>query len=70
MKTTTFFATLLVASIDFAHVPNYVPTTGLVGWWPFNGNANDVSENSNNGIVTGALFKNNINSNLIKTYNL
>ncbi len=30
-------------------VPNYVPTNGLVGWWPFNGNANDESGNSNNG---------------------
>ena len=27
-----------------------VPTDGLVGWWPFNGNANDESGNGNNGI--------------------
>ena len=26
----------------------------LVGWWPFNGNANDESGNGNNGIVYGA----------------
>ena len=32
-----------------AQVPSYVPTTGLVGWWPFNGNANDESGNGNNG---------------------
>ena len=32
-------------------IPNYVPTTGLVGWWPFNGNANDESGNGNNGVV-------------------
>jgi hypothetical protein len=38
----------------FAQVPSYVPTNGLVGYWPFNGNANDVSGNGNNGIVTGA----------------
>jgi hypothetical protein len=31
-----------------------VPTNGLVGWWPFNGNANDESGNGNNGIVNGA----------------
>jgi|LauGreDrversion4_2_1035121.scaffolds.fasta_scaffold64655_4 hypothetical protein len=43
----------------FAHVvaaqtvPNYVPTNGLVGWWPFNGNANDLSGNGNNGVVSG-----------------
>jgi hypothetical protein len=37
----------------FAQVPSYVPTNGLVGWWPFNGNANDESGNGNNGTVTG-----------------
>jgi PKD repeat protein len=29
-------------------------TTGLIGWWPFNGNANDESGNGNNGTVNGA----------------
>jgi len=29
---------------------------GLVAWYPFNGNANDESGNSNNGIVTGAVL--------------
>ena len=37
-----------------AQVPNYVPTNGLVGWWPFNGNSNDESGNGNNGTVNGA----------------
>jgi hypothetical protein len=37
-----------------AQIPNYVPTSGLVGWWPFNGNANDESGNGNNGTVNGA----------------
>lgn len=36
-----------------AQVPSYVPTNGLVGWWPFNGNANDESGNGNNGTVNG-----------------
>jgi hypothetical protein len=35
-------------------VPNYVPTNGLVGWWPFNGNAIDESTNTNDGTVNGA----------------
>ena len=35
-------------------IPSYVPSNGLVGWWPFNGNANDESGNGNNGKVTGA----------------
>ncbi len=34
--------------------PNYVPSNGLVGWWPFNGNAIDSSGTGNNGSVTGA----------------
>ena len=35
-------------------IPSYVPQNGLVGWWPFNGNANDESGNGNNGTVNGA----------------
>lgn len=31
-----------------------VPTSGLVAWYPFNGNANDGSINGNNGTVNGA----------------
>jgi hypothetical protein len=37
-----------------AQVPSYVPTNGLVGYWPFSGNANDESGNTNNGTVNGA----------------
>lgn len=39
---------------SMAQVPNYVPTNGLIGWWPFNGNANDESVNTNDGTVNGA----------------
>lgn len=35
-------------------LPNYLPSNGLVGYWPFNGNANDESGNGNNGTVNGA----------------
>ncbi len=42
--------TLLSAN---AQVPSYVPSNGLVGWWPFSGNANDESGNGNNGTVNG-----------------
>ena len=59
MKTKTL---LLTAMATFGmtiatmaqNVPNYVPTNGLVGWWPFNGNASDASGNGNNGTVNGA----------------
>jgi hypothetical protein len=40
------------------NLPPYVPTNGLVGWWPFNGNANDESGNANNGTVLGPTVSN------------
>lgn len=45
------FSTLLCITLFFsagliqAQVPDYVPKDGLIGWWPFNGNANDESGN-------------------------
>ena len=30
-----------------------IPTDGLIGYWPFNGNADDASGNNNNGILEG-----------------
>lgn len=50
----TAVATLGLTAATMAQVPNYVPTNGLMGWWPFNGNANDESGNGNNGTVSGA----------------
>lgn len=43
-----------LTAATMAQVPDYVPTQGLVGWWPFNGNANDESGNGNDGMVNGA----------------
>ena len=43
----------LTTQMIIAQVPSYVPTNGLVGYWPFNGNANDSSPTSNNGTVNG-----------------
>jgi hypothetical protein len=56
MKKNLLLITILIAcgTSIFAQVPSYVPTTGLVGWWPFNGNANDESGNGYNGLITGA----------------
>jgi hypothetical protein len=42
-----------------AGIGSTLPTNlqnGLVGYWPFNGNANDVSGNGNNGTVNGAIL--------------
>ena len=44
------FGNLLSAS---AQVPSYVPSNGLVGWYPFNSNANDQSGNGNDLKLTG-----------------
>jgi hypothetical protein len=56
MKKLTFLTAILLATTTFAQIPNYVPTNGLVGWWPFNGNANDESGNGNNGTNIGGQF--------------
>ena len=49
-------------------IPSYVPTNGLVGWWPFNGNANDESGNRNHGTVNGATLTSDRFGNTGKAY--
>lgn len=49
---------LLVSVISFGQPPAYVPTNGLVGYWPFNGNAIDESGNGLDGTVNGATLTN------------
>jgi hypothetical protein len=57
-KKSLLLTTLAILGLTTAtmgqNAPSYVPTNGLVGWWPFNGNANDESGNGNNGTVNGA----------------
>ena len=49
------FFLILMSCMGFSQsVPSYVPTNGLVGWWGFNGNAQDGSGNGNHGTVNGA----------------
>ncbi|HRY32567.1 MAG TPA: T9SS type A sorting domain-containing protein [Bacteroidales bacterium] len=50
MRTLILIANLALTLSSFAQVP----TNGLVGFWPFNGNANDATGNGNNGVVYGA----------------
>ena len=49
------FALLLSVSLA-AQVPSYVPTDGLVAWYPFNGNADDASMNGQNGSMSNVTF--------------
>ena len=53
-----FFTLLLAASCLTAvgQVPDYVPTDGLVAWYPFNGNADDESLNGHDAVVEGAIL--------------
>lgn len=48
---------LLIVLSNFAFgqtLPTYLPSNGLLGWWPFNANANDESGFFNHGTPTGA----------------
>lgn len=56
MKKKILLLSLFAINVLAAQVPSYIPTNGLVGYWPFNGNANDESGNGNNGIVNGAIL--------------
>ena len=52
----TAIAIFGLATITMAQtVPSYVPTNGLVSWYPFNGNANDSSGNGKNGTIYGGV---------------
>jgi hypothetical protein len=47
----------LIAALNAnAQVPSYVPTTGLVAWYPFNGSGNDASNHNNTLGNYGATF--------------
>jgi hypothetical protein len=73
MKIILFFitTTITLGIATFSHaqtLPSYLPTDGLVGWWPFNGNANDESGNENNGTVNGATLTTDRFGNVGKAY--
>ncbi len=65
----TAVAMLGFTAATMAQVPSYVPTNGLVGWWPFNGNANDESGNGFNGTVYGATLTSDRFGNNNESYN-
>ena len=68
MKRLLLLITICISSVSFGQVPSYVPTNGLVGWWGFNGNANDESGNGNNGTVNGATLTSDRFSNANSAY--
>jgi hypothetical protein len=70
MKTKSLIATLFfgITTLYAQNIPSYVPKDGLVGYWPFNGNANDESGNGNNGTVNGATLTNDRNGKVNSAY--
>lgn len=69
MKKIFTLLTIITTTCFFAQIPSYIPTDGLVAYYPFNGNANDVSGNGNNGIVTGATLTDDRAQNSNSCYN-
>jgi hypothetical protein len=58
------FLTLFVTNVASAQIPS----NGLVAYWPFDGNANDISGNGNHGTVNGASLASDRNGNLNSCY--
>lgn len=52
------FCMMCILGNAIAQVPNYLPTNGLVAWYPFSGNANDESGNGHHGTPQGVLLTN------------
>ena len=50
-----FLQCVLLSLTSFAQtLPSGYPADGIVGYWSLSGNANDTSNNANNGTVNGA----------------
>jgi hypothetical protein len=58
-----------VLSTKAQPIPTYVPANGLVGWWPFNGNATDESGNGINGTIHNATLTSDRYGNNNSAYN-
>lgn len=70
MKKILIFSALALTTLSFGqNIPSYVPTNGLVGWYPFNGNANDESGNGNDGVVNGVTLTTDRNGKSNSAYN-
>jgi hypothetical protein len=54
MKKTLLTVAISCALTVFGQVPNYVPSVGLLAYWPFSGNTNDQTPNANHLTNNGA----------------
>lgn len=69
MKKIFTLLAIITTTCFFAQIPSYIPTDGLVAYYPFNGNANDESGTGNNGVVNGASLTADRFGNINKAYN-
>jgi hypothetical protein len=69
MKKQLLILTALLCFNAFSQIPNYMPMNGLVVYYPFDGNANDISGNNFNGTVSGAQLTTDRFGNANKAYN-
>jgi hypothetical protein len=53
-----FASQILIAQCEKDSCPVSVPNKGLLAYYPFNNNANDETNNSHDGVIFGAEFKN------------
>jgi len=59
--------TIAILALSFSAF-SQIPTTGLVGYWPFNGNANDETGNGNNRTINGPTLTADRNGNSNSAY--
>ena len=68
IKLTLTLALFTLPILNAQDLPSYVPTEGLVAYYPFNGNANDESGNGHHGTVNGATLTTDLNDYSDKAY--
>lgn len=59
IKTILIYAAMTLCSVinlSAQNIPSFVPAGGLIGWYPFSGNADDMSGNGNHATVNGAVL--------------
>lgn len=60
---------LLLTKSYAQNIPDYVPTAGLVSWYPFDGNTNDITPNANHAILYGPTLTQDKHGNPNSAYN-
>ena len=67
-KTLLFVSAFALCITAFSQIPNYVPLNGLGSWYSFDGNANDLTVNGNNGALNGVTSTIGLDGNMNTAY--